>query len=218
MAEIEAASAPKEISVSVRSLFATPVAVVALPGADEINAALRATILEREAGNQTTQHSNLGGWQSDWDLTEWGGPAAEAVFSAARTIASRLTSDRAGRAVEIEWNLSGWANINRLGHGNEFHTHPCNYWSICYYVDDGGIAADPALGGAFEIQDPRGVAPAMYAPLLALGIPGGQSVGANELIAPVAGNLLIFPAWLSHGVRPYLGDATRISIAFNLAI
>ena len=59
-------------------------------------------------------------------------------------------------------------------------------------------AADHALGGAFEIQDPRGVAPAMYAPLLGFAMPGGQSAGASELIYPESGQFVLFPSWLQH--------------------
>ena len=62
------------------------------------------------------------------------------------------------------------------------------------------------------------VAPAMYAPLLCFDFPGGHSVGASELIRPRTGLMIIFPAWLSHAVRPYRGDRARISIAFNLSI
>ena len=80
------------------------------------------------------------------------------------------------------------------------------------------ILFEDALGGEFEIQDPRGVAPAIYAPLLAFAMQGSQSVGASELISPKAGALIVFPAWLSHGVRPYTGAATRISIALNLSV
>jgi len=35
----------------------------------------------------------------------------------------------------------------------------------------------------------------------------------NELIPPKTGQMLPFPAWLGHGVRPYLGPGTRISVA-----
>jgi hypothetical protein len=30
--------------------------------------------------------------------------------------------------------------------------------------------------------------------------------------------LFLFPSWLFHQVRPYRGDALRISIAFNLSV
>ena len=83
--------------------------------------------------------------------------------------------------------------------------------------DDGGIDADPSLGGELEFMDPRGPGPAMYAPQLAYGS-AGLSVGANETVRPKSGRLVMFPAWLLHQVRPYRGTARRISIAFNLSL
>ena len=121
-------------------------------------------------------------------------------------------------AVKIDWHCNGWANINRSGHGNEFHTHPGCFWSAVYYVDDGGIGADPALGGELELADPRGVATAMHAPLLGFALPGGQSVGVSETIRPHSGLLVVFPSWLSHAVRPYRGSGIRISIAINFSV
>jgi uncharacterized protein (TIGR02466 family) len=47
---------------------------------------------------------------------------------------------------------------------------------------------------------------------------GSPSAGATERVTPEAGKMVIFPAWLMHGVRPYRGTAERISIAFNLAV
>jgi len=57
----------------------------------------------------------------------------------------------------------------------------------------------------------------MYAPQLAFGS-AGLSAGANETIRPRSGRLVMFPAWLLHQVRPYVGKAERISIAFNLSL
>jgi uncharacterized protein (TIGR02466 family) len=206
------------LKAEIRSYFATPLAVASLAEAESLNPELRRLILERESRDQGVQHSNLGGWQSSWDFEDWGGVPAGRLLDAARELATRLTSDRAGNTVRVSWKTNAWANVNRRGHGNEFHSHPGAYWSGTYYVDDGGIAADHALGGAFEIQDPRGVAPAMYAPVLGFAVPGGQSAGASELIFPQSGQFVLFPSWLQHGVRPYLGDRTRISVAFNFSI
>jgi uncharacterized protein (TIGR02466 family) len=213
-----AATTRRSGDVELRSYFATPIAVVELDGAAALNAALRESVLAREKTQPSVHHSNLGGWQSSWDLPAWGGPASEAVLRSAVALASRMTADRQGKPVDIKWRVNAWANINRSGHGNEFHTHPGCYWSGTYYVDDGGIGDDPSLGGEFEIQDPRGVAPAMYAPMLCFATPGGRSAGASELIRPKAGMMVLFPAWLSHGVRPYRGTRMRISLAFNLGL
>ena len=46
----------------------------------------------------------------------------------------------------------------------------------------------------------------------------GRTVGKSELIQPRTGTMLVFPSWLSHGVRPYRGNATRISIAINMSV
>jgi uncharacterized protein (TIGR02466 family) len=202
----------------VRQLFATPVVVALLPEAAALNRSLKETILAHEQSHPSAQHSNLGGWQSSWTLQDWGGPAAQQVLATARALADQLTSDRQGRPVKVDWKINSWANVNRSGHGNEFHSHPGSFWSGSYYVDDGGIAVDPSLGGEFEVQDPRGVAPAMYAPALTFAGRGGPSLGAAEMLSPRAGMMVLFPSWLQHAVRPYRGNGLRISIAFNLSV
>jgi uncharacterized protein (TIGR02466 family) len=198
-------------------LFGTPIVIEELPDAVPLNKELRATITQREESHPGTQHSNLGGWQSDWEMDRWGGASAIKLLAIGRNTANRITTDRQGKPVSIAWKANMWANINRTGHGNEFHSHPGSFWSAVYYVDDGGIDADPALGGELEFMDPRGPGPAMYAPQLAYGS-AGLSVGANETVRPKSGRLVMFPAWLLHQVRPYRGGAQRISIAFNLSL
>lgn len=198
--------------------FATPILVVDLPDGPQLNAALIPALLKREQEQPSKSHSTLGGWQSTWDVDKWAGPAAIKLLAVGRNIANRATTDRAGKPVAIMWQANMWANVNRSGHGNEFHSHPGAFWSGVYYVDDGGIAADPSLGGELEFMDPRGPAPAMYAPHLAFALPGGLSVGTNQTIAPRAGRLVMFPSWMLHQVRPYRGTAQRISIAFNLSL
>ena len=146
------------------------------------------------------------------------------LLAIARNVANRVTIDRSGNAgggphpgvFAVTWRANMWANINRSGHGNLAHTHPGAFWSGVYYVDDGGIAADPSLGGALEFMDPRGAAPVMYAPHLGFAMKGGLSGGANEVLQPKAGRMVLFPSWLLHQVRHYRGTAERISIAFNL--
>ena len=203
--------------IDVQPLFATPVAFAPLPNGQAINTRLRETILTRSETHPSAAHSNLGGWQSSWDLPEWGGEETTLLLSFVRQLADKFTANRSGQPAPQDWRMNAWANVNRSGHGNEFHTHPGCMWSAVYYVDDGGAVADPSLGGEFEIQDPRGVAPAMYRPDLIPAVPGGISMGASETIQPVAGTVMMFPSWVSHAVRPYTGEGTRISIAINLS-
>ncbi|MEP4378256.1 MAG: TIGR02466 family protein [Alphaproteobacteria bacterium] len=212
-----AADATPNTKIDIQPLFATPVAIATLPEDKRISAALRETILARAEQEPSTAHSNLGGWQSSWDMADWGGDAADYLLSFVRHMADTLTIDRHGKPAPQTWRMNAWANVNRSGHGNEFHTHPGCVWSAVYYVDDGGAAGDPSLGGQFELQDPRGVAPAMFRPELVPNVPGGAAFGASESISPKPGTVLMFPSWVSHAVRPYFGDGTRISVAINLS-
>ena len=207
-----------KIQIQGHNLFSTPVAFAEIPKFKELNTELRAAIEARMSSHPTTSHSNLGGWQSTWDLAEWGGEGAEKILGHAVAMANHLTCDRQGNPIEVSWHLNAWANVNGNGHGNEFHAHPGSFWSGTYFVDDGGSSENSSFGGEFEIQDPRGIAPAMYAPNLAINVPGGLSVGVSETIPPKTGRMMIFPAWLSHAVRPYRGHQKRISIAFNLSV
>jgi len=208
-------------------LFATPVVLFDVPDAVALNAELRAAIVQRAKSHpDSTQRSNLGGWQSTWDMETWGGVSAIKLLAIGRNVANRVTTDREGTPGKgphpgyfaVTWRANMWANINRSGHGNSFHSHPGAFWSGVYYVDDGGIDADASLGGELEFMDPRGSVPMMYAPHLGYMVPGGLSDGVIQAVRPKSGRLVMFPAWLMHQVRTYRGDAERISIAFNLTL
>lgn len=207
-----------KLNIATRNLFPTQVAAVDTPDAAARNVELRNLILERRSRKPGMAASNAGGWHSERDLPEWGGPRAAEVIDMARAVANHMTCDRAGKAVQPAWIITAWANVNGPGDSNFCHYHPGSFWSGTYYVDDGGCVADPALGGAFEMLDPRGAAPAMLAPTLAYAGPGGLAAGATESIMPRPGLLFLFPSWLHHQVRPYRGQHERISVAFNLRI
>jgi uncharacterized protein (TIGR02466 family) len=200
------------------NLFATPLVIATLPEAEAVNAELKRIILAREATSESVQRSNHGGWQSTWDLHQWGGAPMQKVLGFVRSMVDQMTVDRAGNRLQIAWRINSWANVNRQGHGNQFHTHPGGFWSASYYVDDGGIGADPSLGGEFEVQDPRGVATVMYAPYLTFPGPDGAALGEAQRLPPRPGMAVVFPSWLSHGVRPYRGTRERISIAINFSV
>jgi uncharacterized protein (TIGR02466 family) len=206
------------MDIAVRGLFATPVAALEVPDAETRNAELAAIILKKRAGTPSVQASNAGGWHSDREIIAWGGRHVSHILDLAKETANRLTADRHGNPVKLAWSAMAWANVNGPGDANICHYHPGAFWSGTYYVDDGGCASDHSLGGEFEMLDPRGAGPGMYAPTLKFAGEDGQSVGAAETIRPRPGLLFLFPSWLFHQVRPYRGAGLRISIAFNLSV
>jgi len=209
----------------IRPLFVSPAFVTRLENAPTINAQLRDTILNREKQDQGLNLSNAGGWHSGLDFLQWGGPALKEVLLAAGRLSRSLTRDRKGRCPNVKWQVECWANVNRRQQANKRHTHPGCFWSGTYYVDTGtaeGTEDSPAANapasnepdGAFSFEDPRGAAQALPRTR------GGPSFWNPDqaLLAPEAGKMILFPSWMPHAVRPYMGGGTRISIAFNFAL
>ena len=204
-------------------LFSTAIVRFDVPNADSLNVELRQVILDRARTHPSTHKSNQGAWQSSWDMDRWGGTAAIRLLAHARDVANQMTTDAEGQSGRdppgdsaVTWIGNMWAIINRSGDVNDYRSHPGSYWSGVYYVDDGGIAANPALGGELEFLDPRGAVPLMNAPHLR--IAGHRSAGSSERLVPQAGRMVLFPSWVLHQVRPYRGTADRISVAFNLTV
>lgn len=198
---------------NLKTAFPTPIGRFQLPNAAELNPVLERIILERERAAAGLQKSNIGGWHSGTDLHEW--PEVretdfvESLQSAlTRMIALGARSDR----FDFQCRLTSWANVNRGGAANAVHNHSMSHWSGVYYVRIGNYDEDdfPRAGGLTFI-DPRGGVN-MYRH------PGSSLFGEAMTLMPAAGDLVIFPSWLYHLVRPFRTDTCRISIAFNAAI
>ena len=83
-----------------------------------------------------------------------------------------------------------WAIINKKNNFNIEHTHPNNYLSAAYYVKA------PENCGSFNVSNPNQVAKERIAI-------SNKRTEFNQNIAqikPVAGDLLLFPAYLPHSV------------------
>jgi hypothetical protein len=198
--------------VETRSLFATPMAVAVLPGADSLNPVLKGMVL----GLESEAKSLEGAWQSAWSVAPAKAAALQTVIEAACDLATGLTGDRARRRGTAQWRISWRATVLRRGQSLEIHGHPSHLWSATYFVDDGAAATAPGSGGELEFQDPRGVAPVMYAPNLTYAYPDGATLGVSQTLTPRAGALVVYPGWLLHGVAHYRGPGERISISLNL--
>lgn len=107
---------------------------------------------------------------------------------------------------------NAWININNNGGYNEVHTHP------------GAV-----MSGAFYVKVPEGECGRLVFHRDATEGYVLHSVGTSEDMStaevphthstwsypPVAGRLMLFPAWQAHGVRENMTNEDRISISFN---
>lgn len=203
----------------VAPLFATPVLTERWPGAGAWNDALLETIVRHKAEQPGVTFSNVHGWQSETDMLDWGGEAAQRLSEHVLAQCDAYTIDvrEEGRR-RFVWLPEMWANVNERGASNQTHCHPGSQWSAVYYVQDGyGGSDDGSLGGELVFLDPRMPMVRMRDPDLRFRRPDSSVDHQESWIRPMTGLLVMFPAWLMHSVRPYHGEGLRISIAINIS-
>lgn len=189
----------------VEHMFSTPLFSYVLSDAAGLNDDLRVLILDRERRLPSAAKSNQGGWQSSADFFRWESHAVttlEYYISHALNIATLRIPVPAELAIEFE--LYGWAAVNRRGHYNTVHIHPQATWSGVYYVDAGDDTADAAA--ALEFSHPVTAAAMTFFP----GV-----LPPARIVQPQTGMIILFPGYLQHSVRMYHGERPRICIAFN---
>ena len=203
-----------------KGLFETPFITAPIANSRVLNEKLKAAIeLRMNEQGSAGRRSNVGGWQSDTGMLQWGGEAPKELGVQVLHVLGRFTTDR-GQAPSgpprFEWSSEMWANVNVKGGFHEPHTHPGAIWSAVYYVDDGLVEGEsPEMAGRLVLQDPRDPLPIMYKPDLRHVTDKGELYTNDVRLAPQVGNVVIFPSWLSHYVTPNMGSGKRISIAIN---
>jgi len=116
----------------------------------------------------------------------------------------------------VDWQIHGWANLNRQGDYHDPHNHPHSYLSGTYYVKmPTGRAKrrqrSDVRPNAITFYDPR--------PGFNMGsIKNDPYVDPEFTVMPEPGLLLLWPAALMHFVHPNLFDETRVSISFNIVL
>lgn len=181
-------------------------------GVGPLNARLRKLILAREAAAPGVQRSNVGAWHSNNDLLQWGAPELSVLVELFRASVEQYVRAELGGppATPLEFGFEAWANVSRTGGYAAPHVHPRANFALVYYVDAGDPPQEGSPSGSLELLDPRNR-------VQMVGGPGTDERDAFR-VRPVAGSLLLFPAWLYHYTHPYLGERPRISIACNVVV
>jgi uncharacterized protein (TIGR02466 family) len=190
--------------------FGTPISSHLWPDSEGVNAALRDTVMAREAESNGIGRSNVGGWHSTQDLLKWDAPGIDDMR--ARIVGMSLDLVRLAMPDPAPFkegvNVDCWANISRNGNYNALHDHPNSVWSGVYYVSSGTPEPQDETNGKLEFFDPRQGASMMGHPL-------GNTSG-RFTVDPLPGLMVMFPSWLKHMVHPFFGTGERISISFNI--
>jgi hypothetical protein len=106
-----------------------------------------------------------------------------------------------------------WFHISRRGGFFGLHNHPNASWSGVYCVDPGQHDSGKPDSGLLSFVNPMLMTSMhMDAGVQKIPLPYGNQI-ANVRLA--AGELVIFPSWVLHDVKPFEGEGERITIAFN---
>jgi uncharacterized protein (TIGR02466 family) len=191
--------------------FSTPIRQFSYANVDELNRELASRILAMREASPGLRQSNYGGWHSHRKFLQNLGPelANQLVKMFVDNVIATVTSiAELDTPLPQSVGVEAWANVNHKGDSNAAHIHGGCAWSGVYYV-----AADPSpsCGGELYFMDPRTSALMVTHPYNVF------KTGNRMALKPAAGNMVIFPSFLYHGVDPYYGETPRISIAFNLA-
>ena len=203
--------------------FATPFAFSRLPDAEPLNQQLRENFLAREAegGAQANPRPitqrNATTFESRFDLfREPSAPLQKLkdfCFSEMLRVVCELNGyDQATRSQLLIYN-DAWFHISRRGGFFGLHNHPNASWSGVYCVDPGRSDADRKESGALCFVNPVLQASMHLDPGNARF--SGAFAGGVRSLRLEAGQLVLFPSWVLHDVKPFEGEGERITVAFN---
>jgi uncharacterized protein (TIGR02466 family) len=212
-----------EQQAAISKVFATPLATVTLPGADDLNRELAALFLEKEkAGDRyrtpvhiPTQVGDI--FESTFDLFSWPDPPVQRLarecHRALYEMVATLNSYSEAEMGSFEFHYHSWFHVTRRGGYQSIHYHPKACWSGIYCVRAGDEVEGRPESGVVKFYDPRG-AVFMHAD------PGNERLLPAFSTTPVylthkEGQLVMFPSHLMHEVLPYMGKSERIVAPFN---
>lgn len=191
-------------------LFPEPVFHYKLDNFEQHNKDLLVYIYDLyEKDNSGIQRSNVDGWHSKSFKIADTESAAFAFFKETRKYVIDVFKIYGWKYEPEKVKMTEmWAIINKKNNLNTAHTHPNNYLSAAYYVKA------PEKCGTIKFINSNTVAKERFPTL-------DQKTELNQNaveIEPKEGDLLIFPAYLSHAVNRNLSDEDRVVISFNIDI
>ena len=169
------------------------------------NEYIKNKVLEREQKGLGFRFDPIqgGGWQSNKDLLDNDFSFfKQSLLIGVNEILSQIYVDNA--SVKM---INSWANISRKGEYTMPHIHEESSWSCVYYVT-------PTEDANLYFKDPR-LLEYMDKSHHYLKQPYANMIRKRPFNA---GEAILFPSWLEHGVGPNTSDNARISIACNFLI
>lgn len=179
---------------------------------DGLTQAIYAMREEDSVGLHRSNVKQAGAWHSQDDLNRR--PAFEPLVEEVTLLARQVFTDLDYDPAFVPRIDNMWANVSPKHAFNRMHVHPGVIWSGVYYVQA------PENSGRIFFSDPR-VQAQMLRPRVHKDGNEKAHNWSEVFYEPIAGRIILFPAWLLHEVEPNLSEeagdaANRISISFNI--
>jgi hypothetical protein len=217
------------LAPGLHALWPTPIGVHRLPGAEDLNpllvrvfGALRA---QQQGGDAQPFFASGDDLLQRIRLPEWQGFVRFVVEALRDTVtqANRAAwpAEGAAQGLPLRLAIDGmWFQVSNRGAFHDVHTHGNCSWSAvyCLQVDpEPRRVQHPTYGAA------NGVTRFYGPPFAQL---GGAHVDLGNAylqpphvdVAPLPGQLVLFPAWLAHQALPYEGELDRVIVSFNASV
>ena len=184
--------------------FPTPVYIKDLPNAVQLNQYLEQQVIKwSQTDPEGKKRTNVNGWHSKTDMNkkdEYNVLTKELFAMQAEIYKKELLDLK-----PVLGNM--WANINYPGGYNRPHLHPNALFSGVYWIKT------PEKSGDLMLYEPRQGAQCTMPNRKKGRLP--PQLWREIHYEPVAGRIIMFPAWLWHEVRTNESNDTRISVSFN---
>jgi len=207
---------------NILNLFAVPFAFSRHPAAERLNTELRRYLLATAASG--TAHNprpltlrNAALFESHFNLFRDPHTAVQELkifcWDQLLAVIGVLNGYDKPTLEQLEIYNDCWFHVTRRGGFFGLHNHPNASWSGVYCVDPGTSDAGNHPGGQLTFVNPA-ISSTMH---VDAGVAGLKLPYAPQLasFALEAGQLVIFPSWVLHDVKPFEGTGERITIAFN---
>ena len=209
--------------IEVTPFFAVPFGFAKLENCTALNGELselfmrRAAEGSRYANPRPRTQRNRQVFESEFQIFRWPEPCVQQLkefcWSHMLQMIGALNGYDSATIARLLIYNDAWFHITRRGGFFALHNHPNASWSGVYCVDPGQHDADKPESGSLSFVSPA-VITSMYmdAATANLRDPFAPNIRALRL---EPGQLVVFPSWILHDVKPFQGEGTRITVAFN---
>jgi uncharacterized protein (TIGR02466 family) len=209
--------------VQAQPFFAVPFGFAQLENCAQLNAELRELFLRRTAEGakyanpRPLTQRNRQVFESEFLLFRAAEPAVQKLkqfcWGNLLGMIAELNKYDEATTRRLLIHSDSWFHITRRGGFFGLHNHPMASWSGVYCVSPGEHDADKPDSGLLTFVNPATTS-AMYVDAANANLFGPFGYGTRS-VRFEAGQLVLFPSWVLHDVKPFEGEGERITVAFN---